>query len=164
MPAITAHTAAVREFSCQDSNFVAQLPAEFPNPGVATASFQLTLALDAPSLIVSEPQFATIRLSFLDSGAKNLDTSLPLGDYVLSIVSVDGKQVVPSSHPGLITVIRTERVSTTCPSYQRFDLRSVFSLAPGQYRLTASRILLEDHWTTNYGTVRSNEVEFSVLP
>jgi hypothetical protein len=161
----SAPSISVLQFSCHRVELVSRVPRTFPIAGETVGHFQLSLVLDGDTLHNSDAQWATVKLAYLGEGARDLDTKLPSGDYLLTVTGLDDHSHVSSSeHAAIFTVIRTEPVSSSCPAYERFDLRNSFAFAPGRYRLVAWRYLTEGEGATVDGMIRSNEVIFSVEP
>lgn len=152
----SAPTTTVQVFDC---NGPAHVGTRFASGGPPVAGFRLALSSDAAVYDRDEPQWLITRMT-AESGAQQfLTTNLPAGDSIVLVRDMSGAGIRPSGKLVMISVVGVQSVSKSCPLYERFDLRSIFTLAPGDYSIRVSRLLRRSTTDrTSFGTAISNEI------
>jgi hypothetical protein len=133
--------------------------------GTSVAGFRLALASDETVYDGDDSQWLTARVTTDRPEQQFLTSNLPAGDLLVLIRDTSNAGIRPSGKLVMISVVGVQAVSRSCPLYERFDLRSVFSLAPGEYVIRVSRILRRSTAdAAAVGTAVSNEIRVRIRP
>jgi hypothetical protein len=165
--AASADASPVPAASC--APFAAAVGTDVRRPSSRDFPVKLSLKLSSSSVIGDAPLTAYVVLHPV-AGPVNLVVSRPPGARMISITDLGTGATLPTrpEHQELISMVRPERISDTCPLTIAVDVRSAYDLHPGTYKIRATFTPIvqtgPSHEMNVFPAVSSNDVTVTVMP